>query len=54
MVICALFWLKKSKKWRIYAGLLVFFTSGGAVFRGFFVVGRVIFVTTVDFVMPLG
>ena len=26
----------------------------GAVFRGFFVVGRVIFVTTVDFVMLLG
>ena len=26
----------------------------GAVFRGFFVVGRVIFVTTVDFVMSLG
>ena len=24
MVICALFWLKKSKKWRISAGLQVF------------------------------
>ena len=29
MVICALFWSKKSKKWRISAGLRVFFARCG-------------------------
>ena len=35
MVICALFWLKKSKKWRISAGLRVFVRPMGR-FLGFF------------------
>ena len=54
MVICALFWLKKSKKMADFCGFAGVCAANGAVFRGFFVVGRVIFVTTVDFVMPLG
>lgn len=36
MVICALFWVEKSKKWRISAGLRVFLWLVGAVFRDFF------------------
>ena len=54
MVICALFWLKKSKKWRISAGFRVFMRPMGWFLGAFLVVGRVIFVTTVDFVMQLG
>ena len=54
MVICTLFWSKKTKKMADFCGFAGVCASNGAVFRGFFVVGRVIFVTTVDFVMPLG
>ena len=54
MVICALFWSKKTKKMADFCGFSGVCAPDGAVFRGFFVVGRVIFVTTVDFVMPLG
>lgn len=54
MVICALFWPKKSKKWRIFAGLRVFVRPMGRFLGAFLVAGRVIFVTTVDFVMLLG
>lgn len=54
MVICALFWSKKNEKMADFCGFAGVCAPDGAVFRGFFVVGRVIFVTTVDFVMPLG
>ena len=54
MVVCALFWSKKTKKWRISAGFRVFVRLMGRFLGAFLVVGRVIFVTTVDFVMLLG
>ena len=42
MVICALFWLKKSKKWRISAGLRAFVRPAGRFLGAFLVVGWVI------------
>lgn len=54
MVICALFWPKKPKKWRISAGLRVFLWSAGRFLGAFLVVGRVIFMVVVDFAVLLG
>lgn len=45
---------QKIEKMADFCGFAGVCAPDGAVFRGFFVVGRVIFVTTVDFVMPLG
>ena len=45
---------QKNRKMADFCGFAGVCAPDGAVFRGFFVVGRVIFVTTVDFVMPLG
>ena len=45
---------QKIEKMADFCGFAGVYAPDGAVFRGFFVVGRMIFVTTVDFVMPLG
>lgn len=54
MVICALFWVKKPKKWRISAGLRVFLWLVGRFLGTFLVVGWVIFMVVVDFAVLLG
>lgn len=45
---------QKIEKMADFCGFTGVFASGGAVLGAFLVVGWVIFVTTVDFAMPLG
>ena len=45
---------RKIEKMADFCGFAGVCAANGAVFRGFFVVGRVIFVPTGDFVMALG